>query len=125
MSAKSGKGVATQGGRSEVFGKPGPGVMGLQEANYDKLRPEGTPPVGTAMEPDDILIGRMSVERGRDEFQPDAGTAPEERRRDNSVAVRDERGIVQSVRTVVLEGGAAVAKEVLLRQQCLNEVGDK
>ncbi len=37
----------TSGGKLERFERPGRDVIGLQDANYDKIQPDGLPLIGT------------------------------------------------------------------------------
>jgi DNA-directed RNA polymerase beta subunit len=97
----------------------------------------GLPLVGTMFEPEDIIIGRVFRETkstglpSKEEIAPEwADTAKDafdssNQEHDDSVSVRDERGIVQSVTSIISENGAYHIKEVILRTPCLNEIGDK
>jgi DNA-directed RNA polymerase II subunit RPB2 len=121
-------------GRVERFECPGKDVLRRQDANYSKLGPDGVPSLGTMIEPDDIVIGityrnaKGSGLTGKqaaaaEEVPEWAVDASATQKHDDSVSVRDERGIVQSVRTIYAEG--AIIKEVILKMNCLNEDGDK
>lgn len=87
-----------------------------QDANYNKLTAStGMPKPGTMIQPEDMLIAKYSVDL----------SDPAKPKRDESISAREERGVVQSTRTIVSENGALITKEVILRNQCLNEIGDK
>jgi DNA-directed RNA polymerase II subunit RPB2 len=124
--------------RVERFKKPGPDCLGLQDANYNKIGLDGLPVPGTLVEPEDIIIGRTYRDTksmgmpSREEIAPEwaDSAAPgifdsSNMEHDDSVSVRDERGVVQSVRSIISENGAYHIKEVILRTSCMNEIGDK
>jgi DNA-directed RNA polymerase subunit B len=175
------KPVSSSGGkvdRVERFKRPGPDCLGLQDANYSKIRADGLPVPGTLMQPEDIIIGRtyrdaksvglaLSADELRRLAQPPAPASPAAPgippggpdpgppggpdlaadallgdglaalgalgsgaalaglEHDDSVSVRDERGTVHSVRSILSECGAYHIKEVILRTDCNNEIGDK
>jgi DNA-directed RNA polymerase subunit B len=117
--------------RIERFEKPGKDCCIQQAANYDKIQADGVPLVGTFIQQDDILIGRTTKEvlnnsaaavTGRNLNQNTVHQQSD--KYDDSVAVRDEQGVVQSVRTIITENGMMI-KQVVLRTQCTNEIGDK
>jgi DNA-directed RNA polymerase II subunit RPB2 len=124
--------------RVERYKKPGPDCLGLQDANYDKICADGLPLPGTMMEPEDIIIGRTyrdtksSGMPSRDDLSAEwmeseafGNSSSNNQEHDDSISVRDERGVVQSVRSIISENGAYHIKEVILRTSCLNEIGDK
>lgn len=124
--------------RVERFKRPGPDCLGLQDANYNKIGSDGLPVPGTQVEPEDIIIGRTYRDTksmgmpSREEIAPewaDSAAAgifdSSNMEHDDSISVRDERGVVQSVRSIISENGAYHIKEVILRTSCMNEIGDK
>jgi hypothetical protein len=131
-------------GRVERFEKPDKTCVGLQDANYSRIGADGMPTVGTWFEPEEIVIGRTyrdsratGTAAGPEDTWPTMGgaaaaaaaaassSAAAGAKHDNSICVRDERGVVQSVGSVTTDSGLFHIKEVVLRTQCLNEIGDK
>ena len=120
---------------NEVFEKAPKNCIGLQDANYDKLQADGLPLVGTYIEMNDIVIGKTYEETNKytkdgDKTLPiynatnkgHGGALGYTKKHDDSINVRDEHGIVQSVRSIT---GPICMKEVTIKSLCLNEIGDK
>lgn len=117
--------------RIERFEKPGKDCCVQQAANYDKIQQDGLPLVGTFIQQDDILIGRTTKEVINNSIATSLSRTmnqntinTQSNKYDDSVAVRDEQGVVLSVRTIITENGMMI-KQVVLRTQCLSEIGDK
>ena len=103
---------------SEHYCVPGPSVCGRKgNANYNKLDPDGTPPIGTKVSRGDVLIGKVVVIR-----QKTDGTSTQI---DQSVVMQDrDVGRVDSVvRTTTLDGKQLV--KVRIRIERMPMVGDK
>lgn len=141
-----------EGNRREVFGKSDRTCGGMQDANYNKLQQDGTTRIGTAIEGDDIILGKYIEEvqlipvPNPDPMETSSkpttvstskrakgsnGTAVQQTvsrivRTDDSVSVKDERGIVLSVKTIKSDyAGGHIIKEVIIRSEGMNEIGDK
>ena len=103
---------------SERYCVPGPGVSGRKgNADYSKLEPDGTPPLGARVSRGDVLIGKVVTLRGR------AKEGPVEL--DQSVLMQDkDEGRVDSVvRTTTHDGKLLVKVRVRIERQPM--VGDK
>jgi DNA-directed RNA polymerase beta subunit len=104
----------------EVFENPNKQeTIGIQYANYNKIQKNGLPLTGTSLQKNDIVIGKTIRE-----WKPHQSEEP--KKRDDSICIKEDSGVVQSVKSVqVGDGSRYQFKEVTLRTECLNETGDK
>lgn len=59
------KSVVEECGTEETFGRPGDRVQHRKFAQYNRLDPEGLPPIDEVIEKQDILVGRMAKKLGK------------------------------------------------------------